>query len=80
MTSTNEMVINFHMTEACNYRCGYCYTNLEGNDLQAELHHSSKDIQSLLIRPAGYFFSDNSIRKALGDTSVRINFAGGIYL
>ncbi|MGI2040584.1 hypothetical protein ACRN9Z_21310 [Shewanella frigidimarina] len=80
MTSTNEMVINFHMTEAYNYRCGYRYATWEGNDLQAELHHSSKDIQSLLIKLVGYFFSDNPIRKALGYTSARINFASGVYL
>ncbi|WP_285163245.1 viperin family antiviral radical SAM protein [Shewanella goraebulensis] len=77
MTSTNEMVINFHMTEACNYRCGYCYATWEGNDSQSELHHSSQDIQSLLKKLADYFFADNPIRKALGYTSVRLNFAGG---
>jgi radical S-adenosyl methionine domain-containing protein 2 len=80
MTSTSEMVINFHMTEACSYRCGYCYATWEGNDSQAELHHSSQYIQSLLIKLADYFFSDKPIRKALGHTSVRINFAGGVAL
>ncbi|GIU46515.1 viperin family antiviral radical SAM protein [Shewanella algidipiscicola] len=77
MTNISEMVINFHMTETCNYRCGYCYATWESNDSQAELHHSSGDIQSLLIKLADYFFSENPIRKALGYTSVRINFAGG---
>jgi radical S-adenosyl methionine domain-containing protein 2 len=80
MTSTSEKVINFHMTEACNYRCGYCYSTWEGNDSQAELHHSSQDIQSLLVKLVDYFFSDNPIRRTLGYTSVRINFAGGVAL
>ncbi|WP_394230066.1 viperin family antiviral radical SAM protein [Shewanella colwelliana] len=77
MTSISEMVINFHMTETCNYRCGYCYATWEGNDSQAELHQSSGDIQSLLRKLADYFLSENPIRKALRYTSVRINFAGG---
>ncbi|USD37977.1 viperin family antiviral radical SAM protein [Ferrimonas sp. SCSIO 43195] len=77
MTSVNEMVINFHMTETCNYRCEYCYATWEGNDSQAELHHSFGDIQSLLRKLSNYFFTSNALKTALGYRAVRINFAGG---
>ncbi|MGI2169226.1 hypothetical protein ACROAE_03345 [Shewanella sp. MF05960] len=75
MTSINERVINFYMTETSNYRCGYCYSIWEHNDPQAELHHSSRDLQSLLPKPLGYLFSANSLLKVLGDLSFSIHFS-----
>lgn len=77
MTNIKELVINFHMTEACNYRCGYCYAKWQDNTSATELHHSSESIQDLLLMLAEYFFSNNQIRQELGYQSVRINFAGG---
>lgn len=77
MTTINEIVINFHMTEECNYRCGYCYATWEGNHSKAELHHSFGDIESLMLKLADYFFAENSLYHILNYTSVRINFAGG---
>jgi radical S-adenosyl methionine domain-containing protein 2 len=77
MTTISEIVINFHMTEECNYRCGYCYATWEGNYSKAELHHSFGDIKSLLLKLADYFFSENRLHQILSYTSVRINFAGG---
>lgn len=77
MTTVSEIVINFHMTEECNYRCGYCYAKWEGNQSKTELHHSFGDIESLLLKLADYFFSANSLHQILNYTSVRINFAGG---
>lgn len=77
MTTTSEIVINFHMTEVCNYRCGYCYATWEGNNSNTELHHNFGDIKSLLLKLAEYFFADNHLLQILNYTSVRINFAGG---
>ena len=72
-----ELVINFHMTEACNYRCGYCYATWDNHVLSTELHHSETKVHSLLSRLADYFLSDNQLKTQLGYQAVRINFAGG---
>lgn len=72
-----ELVINFHMTEACNYRCGYCYATWDNHVLSSELHHIDTQVSSLLSRLADYFLSDNQLKNQLGYQKVRINFAGG---
>lgn len=77
MTTIQELVINFHMTEACNYRCGYCYATWQDNSAETELHHAAENIHALLLKLADYFFADNSLRQTLKYQSVRINFAGG---
>ena len=75
--SIQELVINFHMTEICNFRCGYCYATWEGNNSQLELHYSSQNIKQLITKTAEYFLNDNTIKQQLGYKTVRINFAGG---
>lgn len=55
MASLSERVIHFIMAEPNNYRCGYCYLIWEHNDPQAELHHSSRDLQFLLLILSDYF-------------------------
>lgn len=77
MTTSSEIVINFHMTEECNYRCGYCYATWLGNHSKTELHHDFGNIESLLVKLAEYFFSENPLYQQLKYTSVRLNFAGG---
>lgn len=72
-----ELVINFHMTEMCNFRCEYCYATWQSNCSQLELHHSSHNIKQLLIKTAEYFLADNPIKQQLSYKTVRINFAGG---
>ena len=37
MTAFSELVLNFHMTEACNYRCGFCYATWEGHAVWRQL-------------------------------------------
>jgi len=73
----NELVINFHMTETCNYSCGYCYA--AWNDLCSarELHHHDGQVELLLKALAEYYLNDNPLAAELGYKSVRINFAGG---
>lgn len=76
MTGMNEMVINFRITETCNDRCKYCPATRESKDPQAELHHASGDIQSLMLKSSDYFFSKNPTREVLGYQTVKINFTG----
>ena len=75
--SIQELVINFHMTEACNFRCEYCYATWDGNNSQQELHHSYSNIKELVTKTANYFLNDNPIKQKLGYKTVRLNFAGG---
>jgi radical S-adenosyl methionine domain-containing protein 2 len=77
MVRIKELVINFHMTEACNYNCGYCYATWNNHCARNELHRHTGKVDSLLDSLAQYFFSDNSLQTQLNYSSVRINFAGG---
>ncbi|PHZ59919.1 hypothetical protein CRG86_000620 [Photobacterium leiognathi] len=75
--SIQELVINFHMTELCNFRCEYCYATWETNNSQQELHHSNSNIEKLITKVSKYFLNDNPIKEKLNYQDVRINFAGG---
>lgn len=65
-----DLVVNWHVTEACNYRCAYCYAHWDG--LQGdEIIRDPRATEKLL----------RSIHEAFGtDTNsarLRLNFAGG---
>lgn len=77
MKKINELVINFHMTESCNYRCSYCYATWNELASSSELHRHPGKINSLFEVLAAYFLHDNPLKKHLGYHHVRINFAGG---
>lgn len=68
--SRSPVVINWHVTEACNYRCGYCYAKWQrpdGRDLIRDPAATKALLQSL----HGHFGS------AEGGSRPRLNFAGG---
>lgn len=77
MSSIRELVINYHMTEACNYRCGFCYAHWNETPDRAELHRRPGATEHLLRLLAEHFLNDNPLRRTSGYTSVRLNFAGG---
>lgn len=65
-----DLVVNWHVTEACNYRCAYCYAHwdrLEGD----EIIRDPRATETLL----------RSIHEAFGTgikpARLRLNFAGG---
>ncbi|EJG0619918.1 viperin family antiviral radical SAM protein [Vibrio vulnificus] len=71
----NELVINWHMTEVCNYSCKYCFAKW---GRPKELHRSEQAIANLLDKLADYFIKGTPVLKEkLGYESVRLNFAGG---
>jgi radical S-adenosyl methionine domain-containing protein 2 len=72
-----ELVINFHMTEACNYDCTYCYAHWEESHGSKELYKKDGAIEALLDHLADHFLSDNPLQQAMSYQSVRLNFAGG---
>ena len=74
---TTELVINFHMTETCNYSCTYCYATWEASCGAKELHRTEGAIETLIDRLADHFLSDNPLQQSMNYQSVRLNFAGG---
>lgn len=75
-----QLVINWHITEACNYSCQYCYAKWEKPDLQRELVHDRIRTTELLYRLYEFFHPgnlDNPLRRQMDWSSVRLNLAGG---
>ena len=71
----DELVINWHITEACNYNCGYCFAKW---DKPNELHRSLESIEKLLDLLASYFIYGNPpIKQEIEYENVRLNIAGG---
>ncbi len=71
----DELVINWHITEACNYRCKFCYAQWNN---ACELHRKIGGVERLIEKLANYFIhSQNPLKEKMGYSSVRLNFAGG---
>jgi len=76
----DQLVINWHITEVCNYGCKYCYAKWERPDRQRELVHDPVRTRELLDRLYAFFHPDNDgnpLRQRMDWSSVRLNLAGG---
>jgi len=74
----HELVINWHITEACNYSCQYCFAKWE-KDTRELIHnvgHCKALLRELRCVPEIYA-SRNVIYKKCTGTSIRLNVAGG---
>jgi len=70
-----ELVINWHITEVCNYNCKYCFAKWGRPN---ELHRSLQEIEKLLDNLSEYFIKGSpALKGELGYENVRLNFAGG---
>lgn len=67
---TRPIVINWHVTEACNYRCHYCYTKWQQPDRQ-ELIRDPASTTALLREIFRHFY------RPTAPLPPRLNFAGG---
>ncbi|KEQ16803.1 viperin family antiviral radical SAM protein [Endozoicomonas numazuensis] len=73
--TVSELVINWHITEACNYDCKFCYAKWGRPD---EIHREPKLINDTLNSLANFFLhSGNKLKEQMGYENVRLNFAGG---
>lgn len=75
-----ELVINWHVTEACNYGCRYCYAKWDNLESRRELIHDWAGTTRLLQELQTFFApgsATNPLAKAFEWTSVRLNLAGG---
>lgn len=77
ITKTRELVVNWHMTEACNYRCRYCYSKWHAESAGKELFHSPEASAAMLAEIYRYFSPDNQARLGMQWNSVRLSLAGG---
>ena len=78
--SADQLVVNWHITEACNYSCQYCYAKWETPDRQRELVHNPVRTRALLSRLYEFFHPENyanPLRRHMNWGSVRLNLAGG---
>jgi len=79
-TQNRELVINWHITEACNYSCRYCYAKWQADDMGRELIHDRQGTWNMLSGIYDYFRPENvsnPLRKEMTWDSLRLNLAGG---
>lgn len=75
-----DLTINWHITEACNYRCQYCYAHWKDQPDRRELFHHPERTIDLLEQVFRFFHPENTqnpLRKVLSWKAVRLNIAGG---
>lgn len=80
MHNHSPLVINWHLTEACNYRCQYCYATWNKPNRSRELFQSSERTLKLLRELYRFFHPgnrSNPVANRLEWSSVRLNLAGG---
>lgn len=76
----DELVINWHITEACNFSCRYCYAKWDKPEISRELIHDESRSSQLLKELRAYFSAGNltnPLRQTMQWRSIRLNLAGG---
>jgi len=80
MPNPIPLVLNWHLTEVCNYRCHYCYATWSESACPRELIQSPERTSALLSELYRFFRpgnSDNPLASQMSWSSVRLNLAGG---
>ncbi|MFG0527330.1 viperin family antiviral radical SAM protein [Pseudomonas sp. yb_5] len=80
MQSPTQLVLNWHLTEACNYRCQYCYAAWKESACPRELIHDVEQTTALLRELYRFFHPTNHanpLARRMSWSSVRLNLAGG---
>jgi radical S-adenosyl methionine domain-containing protein 2 len=76
----DQLVVNWHLTEVCNYSCRYCYSQWEKSCRNEELLHDDSSSRRLL-QDLYRFFSpenrDNPLCSRLKWSDLRLSLAGG---
>ncbi len=78
--SSKEVVINYHLTQLCNYRCRYCYAQWGIKSPKDELHHNPEQVQRMLKVLHREFLPQISHRSTGTSQSthcLRLNLVGG---
>lgn len=80
MQPPTQLVLNWHLTEACNYRCQYCYAAWKESACPRELIHDLGQTTALLRELYRFFHPTNHANplvRRMSWSSVRLNLAGG---
>lgn len=80
MHNPTPLVINWHLTEVCNYRCQYCYAAWSDSTDPRELIHSPERTAALLSELYRFFQPGkrtNPLASRMIWSTVRLNLAGG---
>ncbi|KPF45978.1 radical SAM protein [beta proteobacterium AAP121] len=75
-----QLVLNWHIAEACNYSCKYCYASWDVTEGGRDLIRDHKRTTSLLTALFEFFRPENlahPLRSRMTWSGVRLNFAGG---
>lgn len=79
-TKSEQLVINWHVTEVCNYSCRYCFAHWSEGKRSRELLHDRAATRKLISELATFFTPRNQANP-LSDrfawSGVRLNIAGG---
>lgn len=78
--TTRELVINWHLTETCNYSCRYCYSSWQHPEQPGEIFRNPELSSRLLGELYRFFRPDNGATPLRGELSwqnVRLSLAGG---
>lgn len=78
--AVDELVVNWHVTEACNYRCGYCYATWQREDGRRDVVRDAEASTALLEALWAFFRPDNDanpLRRHLRWSHLRLSIAGG---
>lgn len=70
-----ELVVNWHITEACNYKCSYCFAKWQEKDQKELLHSKESTIQLMTeIEKLPTILNQES---KLSFQKIRLNLVGG---
>jgi len=75
-----ELGVNWHVTEACNFKCQYCYAEWQKGEHLREVIHLPEARARLLAELAQFFAPENAcnpLTRNLRWNSIRLNIAGG---
>jgi len=72
------VVVNWHLTEACNFSCRYCYAHWERAESVKDLVREEHHVRALVQELGRFFRSDGAARQyGLSGAQPRLNIAGG---
>ncbi|MAM85688.1 MAG: radical SAM protein [unclassified Hahellaceae] len=72
------VVVNWHLTEACNFSCRYCYAHWERTETIKDLIREEYQVRALVTELGRFFRSDGAAKKfGFYGADPRLNIAGG---
>ena len=80
MQSIEQLVINWHVNEACNFSCRYCYAKWKNQGKPTDVIRDYRETEEFLERIYEFFSPENTanpLQEKVKWKTVRLNIAGG---